>query len=244
MPGKLARPKRFELLTPKFVVWCSIQLSYGRLADPDRKRGGGRRPLATEWTRGLQVLQRPARFHYARPAMKLKLRPALLIAIFLAESAVAQPYSGAVKAAENGDPHAQFMLALMYDTGDGVPRDYVNAVKWFRRAAEGGYDVAQAKLGLMYLVGWGVLPNTERAVHWYRLAAEQGYVIAERRMAMFHAAGTGVVRSMVDAHMWASLAARQGDALAAWLRDRYAARMTRAEVAFAERRARRWRPKH
>jgi hypothetical protein len=28
--GFLARPKRFELLTPRFVVWCSIQLSYGR----------------------------------------------------------------------------------------------------------------------------------------------------------------------------------------------------------------------
>jgi hypothetical protein len=28
----LARPKRFELLTPRFVVWCSIQLSYGRVA--------------------------------------------------------------------------------------------------------------------------------------------------------------------------------------------------------------------
>ena len=28
----MARPKRFELLTPRFVVWCSIQLSYGRLA--------------------------------------------------------------------------------------------------------------------------------------------------------------------------------------------------------------------
>jgi hypothetical protein len=27
---QLARPKRFELLTPRFVVWCSIQLSYGR----------------------------------------------------------------------------------------------------------------------------------------------------------------------------------------------------------------------
>jgi hypothetical protein len=26
----LARPKRFELLTPRFVVWCSILLSYGR----------------------------------------------------------------------------------------------------------------------------------------------------------------------------------------------------------------------
>src|SRR6266540_3786078 len=30
--GRLvARPKRFELLTPRFVVWCSIQLSYGRV---------------------------------------------------------------------------------------------------------------------------------------------------------------------------------------------------------------------
>jgi hypothetical protein len=27
----MARPKRFELLTPRFVVWCSIQLSYGRI---------------------------------------------------------------------------------------------------------------------------------------------------------------------------------------------------------------------
>src|SRR5713101_7388209 len=32
----LARPKRFELLTPRFVVWCSIQLSYGRFC---AKRG-------------------------------------------------------------------------------------------------------------------------------------------------------------------------------------------------------------
>jgi hypothetical protein len=30
--SELARPKRFELLTPRFVVWCSIQLSYGRIA--------------------------------------------------------------------------------------------------------------------------------------------------------------------------------------------------------------------
>src|SRR3546814_19506910 len=28
----LARPERFERPTPRFVVWCSIQLSYGRAA--------------------------------------------------------------------------------------------------------------------------------------------------------------------------------------------------------------------
>ncbi len=32
----MAHPKRFELLTPRFVVWCSIQLSYGCLP----KEGG------------------------------------------------------------------------------------------------------------------------------------------------------------------------------------------------------------
>jgi hypothetical protein len=42
--NKMARPKRFELLTPRFVVWCSIQLSYGRLsiASPWRKPPGRR----------------------------------------------------------------------------------------------------------------------------------------------------------------------------------------------------------
>jgi hypothetical protein len=39
---RLVHPKRFELLTPRFVVWCSIQLSYGcttgtALLGPDRR---------------------------------------------------------------------------------------------------------------------------------------------------------------------------------------------------------------
>ena len=35
---EVARPKGFEPLTPRFVVWCSIQLSYGRLSDPTSVR--------------------------------------------------------------------------------------------------------------------------------------------------------------------------------------------------------------
>lgn len=34
--GRMAHPKRFELLTPRFVVWCSIQLSYGCVLRNDR----------------------------------------------------------------------------------------------------------------------------------------------------------------------------------------------------------------
>jgi DNA invertase Pin-like site-specific DNA recombinase len=46
---EVARPKRFELLTPRFVVWCSIQLSYGRVLRiaremfPDRANPPGTR---------------------------------------------------------------------------------------------------------------------------------------------------------------------------------------------------------
>src|SRR5882757_2671308 len=45
MAVKMARPKRFELLTPRFVVWCSIQLSYGRVF---RETSWAKRPDASE----------------------------------------------------------------------------------------------------------------------------------------------------------------------------------------------------
>src|SRR5690606_5226838 len=36
----LARPEGFEPPTPKFVAWCSIQLSYGRVAEAELCRLG------------------------------------------------------------------------------------------------------------------------------------------------------------------------------------------------------------
>ena len=46
----MARSKRFELLTPRFVVWCSIQLSYDRASDDVRlaeaPKSGTAAPLA------------------------------------------------------------------------------------------------------------------------------------------------------------------------------------------------------
>ncbi len=33
----MARPKGFEPLTPRFVVWCSIQLSYGRACSSEQE---------------------------------------------------------------------------------------------------------------------------------------------------------------------------------------------------------------
>ncbi len=47
-------------------------------------------------------------------------------------------------------------LGQMYFNGDGLPQDYAEAVRWFRRAAEQGFTEAQYNLGQMYNNGQSV----------------------------------------------------------------------------------------
>ena len=49
--------------------------------------------------------------------------------------------------AEHGDATAQFSLGYKYATGEGVPQNYTEAVRWFRMAAEQGDAKAQVNLG-------------------------------------------------------------------------------------------------
>ena len=51
------------------------------------------------------------------------------------------------RAAKLGDPEAQFNLAMMYATGKGAQRNYVQAYAWFKLAAENNYQNANASLG-------------------------------------------------------------------------------------------------
>ena len=50
-------------------------------------------------------------------------------------------------AAEQEDAGAQFRLGVMYHTGEGVPQDYQEAVKWYRLAAEQGSAFANTTSG-------------------------------------------------------------------------------------------------
>jgi TPR repeat protein len=59
----------------------------------------------------------------------------------------------------------------MYDTGHGVPQDYVEAVKWYRRAADQNLTDAQDALARMYFNGWGVPKDYVQAHMWANLAA-------------------------------------------------------------------------
>jgi len=59
-----------------------------------------------------------------------------------------------------------------------VPRNYAEAIKWYRKAAEQGHAIAQKNLGTMYSKGKGVRQNYVRAHKWFSLAASQGNDLA------------------------------------------------------------------
>jgi TPR repeat protein len=42
---------------------------------------------------------------------------------------------------------------MLYETGQGVPQNYAEAVKWYRESAERGYPAAQFNLGVFYETG-------------------------------------------------------------------------------------------
>jgi len=76
--------------------------------------------------------------------------------------------------AEQGDVSAQSVLGAMYVTGQGVPKDEAEAIKWLRKAAEQGEATAQYNLGNMYFDGLGVAKDEVEAARWLRKASEQG----------------------------------------------------------------------
>ena len=113
--------------------------------------------------------------------------------------------------AEAGATEAQYSIGVKYDTGDGVPQDDAEAVRWYRLAAEQGHVSAQNNLGVMYGTGRGVPQDDAEAVRWYRLAAEQGDVSAQNNLGVMYDDGLGVPLDDAEAVRWYRLAAEQGD---------------------------------
>jgi uncharacterized protein len=82
--------------------------------------------------------------------------------------------------ADSGLDAAQNNLGVLYENGQGVPRDYAEAAKWYRLAADRGLATAQFNLGLLYAKGQGVPQDYVLAHMWFNLSAAQGNKDAKR----------------------------------------------------------------
>ncbi len=82
----------------------------------------------------------------------------------------------------HGDSSSQYELGVLYFDGEGVTKDYKQALKWFTRSAERGNSSAQYELGLMHKGGYGTPVDPIEALKWFTKAAAQGNSDAKKRI--------------------------------------------------------------
>ena len=94
--------------------------------------------------------------------------------------------------AEEGNPEAQYRLAIQFQAGLGVVQNPLQAFHWMRQAAGKDHGLAQHGLGIMYLYGECVEKNEREAAAWLGRAADQGLAGSMSVLASMYDQGLGV----------------------------------------------------
>jgi len=128
-------------------------------------------------------------------------------------------------------------------------KDMTTAARLWKMWADKGNAEARTLLGAMYWSGEGVPRDHKEAARLYLLAANQGYARAQNNIGFMLGFEGSPPHDDVEAYKWISLAingytARNQDRLDQARGDlaTLAKRMTPAQIAEAERRAKAWKP--
>jgi TPR repeat protein len=71
-------------------------------------------------------------------------------------------------AARENNSHAQCNIGVLYDIGNGVPQNYLCALKWYLKAAEGNdAGVSPGNIGKLFENGCSVPVDKYKALEWY-----------------------------------------------------------------------------
>jgi Sel1 repeat len=127
-------------------------------------------------------------------------------------------------AADKGDAEAQLELGYMYASGQGVPRDDAEAVKWYQKSANQGFGPAQIALAFMYRDARGVAQDNVQADMWFTVAASEE--------------STTVNKFTPDVAMFREIRTQN----AIKYRNDIEQRMTPEQIAEARKRAGEWKP--
>jgi len=77
--------------------------------------------------------------------------------------------------AAKGDKEGQYYLGLLYEEGQGVPKQFDAAVSCYTKAAEQGYVDAYFALGEIYISRFAPKMDRVSAYRWLEMAAKQGH---------------------------------------------------------------------
>ena len=117
-------------------------------------------------------------------------------------------------AAEKGDALSQFLLADLYENGEGVPQDYDEAARWYTECSKRRpvrYCSGKLLAVIMYEKRQGVPQNDAEAFKWYKTAATGGDAKAQYYLAVKYEEGMGLLQDYAEAAKWYKKSADQGD---------------------------------
>lgn len=83
----------------------------------------------------------------------------------------------------------------MYLEGRGVPKNTMQALKYFQLAADQGWVDGQLQLGNMYFGGIGLKRDYKMAHKYFSLASQSGHVLAYYNLGKMYAGGMGIMPS-------------------------------------------------
>lgn len=163
------------------------------------------------------------------------------------------------RAAELGDPSAQYALGVALQKGDGIKQDAASGARWLEVAAKSGHANAQYEFANALMEGKGVTRDMVEACAWFTVAAFSGKPVSEamlstlgknlsaeelarvrHRLGQMFAGGIGVPQDDVAAYAWLSLSEAAGYAPARRDKAALASEMTRQQITEAKKRAAEW----
>lgn len=115
-------------------------------------------------------------------------------------------------AADLGSTVALNAIGSVYQSGDGLPRDLVEAAKWYKKAADVNDMAGLYNVGWFYRDGAGDIPQDYvKAKYWFERSAQHGNTSAMVELASLYEKGNGVPQSDEIALRWYNAAASGGD---------------------------------
>ena len=107
-----------------------------------------------------------------------------------------------------------FLKGDAYFFGQGVPANYHEAMRWYKKAAEKGHTGAMFNIGFMYQFGLDVAIDDHQAMKWYKKAKDQGNLDALVNIGYMYEHGQEVKTDYTQAMNCFQEAADQGHACA------------------------------
>lgn len=117
-------------------------------------------------------------------------------------------YEELVTLAGKGYVDAMLELGVRYSTGNGVQKDYKEAMSWFQKAADKCSEFGMFAIGGLYAEGGsGINQDYREAVKWFEKVAYQGSKEAQNALAnLYYKGGVNLPQNYYKAYVWCCVA--------------------------------------